>query len=89
VSGTVLSADGTSQVIAANSSNRVIRAVGQEVDARGGWATTAGQVITIDVASLGLYWFQHLNLITDPYGLKWHVAVAQVVSVDTLSCCFN
>jgi len=88
VSGTVLSADGTSQVIAANSSDRVIRAVGQEVDARGGWATTAGQVITMDVPSLGLFWFQHLNM-TDPYGLKWHVAVAQVVSVDTLSCCFN
>ena len=78
--GTVVNSAGTSQVRAANSSNRVIRAVGQEVDARGGWATTAGEVVTIDVASLGLYWFQHLNL-TDPYGLKWHVAVAQVVSV--------
>jgi hypothetical protein len=82
VRDTVLTADGTAQVLAANSTHRIIRTVGQEVDARGGWATTAGQVITIDVTSLGLYWFQHLNL-TDGYGLKWHVVVAQVVGVHT------
>jgi hypothetical protein len=75
----VVSADGTSQVLAANSTHRVIQAVAQDVDARGGWAKTAGRVYTVDVPSLGLHWFQHLNL-TDPYGLKWHVAVAQVVS---------
>jgi hypothetical protein len=85
VRGTVVNADGTSQVIAANSTHRIIRAVGQEVDARGGWPSTAGEVITIDVPSLGLHWFQHLNL-TDGYGLKWHVAVAQVVSAHALAC---
>jgi len=76
----VVSADGTSLMLAANSSHRVIKAVAQEVNARGGWATTAGQVYTVDVPSLGLHWFQQLNL-TDRYGLRWHVAVAQVGSL--------
>jgi hypothetical protein len=83
VSGTVVTADGTSQVVAANSTDRVIGAVARAVNARGGWASTAGQVVTIDVPSLGLFWFQHLNL-TDQYGLMWHVAVAQVVNVVTI-----
>jgi hypothetical protein len=83
VSGTVITADGASQVLAANSTNRVIGAVARAVNARGGWAATAGQVVTIDVPSLGLFWFQHLNL-TDQYGLMWHVAVAQVVNVGTI-----
>ena len=78
-SDTTISADGTTQLLAANSSNRVISAVAKEVDERGGWATTSSQVVTIDVPSLGLYWFQHLNL-TDQYGLRWQVVVAEVVS---------
>jgi hypothetical protein len=78
-SDTTLSADGTTQLLATNSSNRVISSVAREVDKRGGWAKTSGEVVTTDVASLGLYWFQHLNL-TDQYGLRWHVVVAEVAS---------
>ena len=67
---------------ARNNTNAVIGAVANSVMSEfGGWDAASGLVKIVDVAPIGLHYYQSLNL-TDDYGLHWHVAVVEVVQCD-------
>lgn len=76
----------TSLLKATLCTDRVIAAVAQEVERVAGvgenkWDDLNSTVRTLLVPQKGLHWFQSLEL-TDPYGLHWHVVVAERAQCD-------